>query len=147
MHYLTSNRLTASIISIAKCENLAYCRGVMNNHSTLETPVKPLTCPWGRIEHHKQVAAGITIVSTASHGGVILSEELQAVMVDAFPDFTPWATTPGEGRFTYWEEDADAIIPLVFFGIEPLAKHRYGITGNPYYSQTIRDWAANPNRC
>lgn len=66
------------------------------------------TTPWGPPQppvHH--VAEGIAIVSTAGHGGVVLSPE-RAAQVPAH--FRPWT----QDR-QFWEEDYDFYVPVVVF--------------------------------
>jgi hypothetical protein len=38
------------------------------------------TSPWGKVHDRREIAPGITFVSTASHGGIHLSAERQATM-------------------------------------------------------------------
>lgn len=65
--------------------------------------------PWGPAQTVKPITAGITWVSTASHGGFILSPEWQKLFRAIFPEAQLWA---GEGCF---EEDVDwAWVVLAF---------------------------------
>lgn len=42
--------------------------------------LRPQTSPWGNVERAEQILSGIWSVSTASHGGLILSEGRQKAM-------------------------------------------------------------------
>lgn len=65
--------------------------------------------PWGKVQDSKVLADGITWVSTAGHGGFLLSPARQLEVAAVFPGHVPYA---GRGAF---EEDQDwAIIALVF---------------------------------
>lgn len=59
--------------------------------------------PWGRIDQAKTLADGIVSVSTASHGGIRLSSELNDAMPPAFKSSDCW-----------YEEDCDwALVALI----------------------------------
>lgn len=62
--------------------------------------------PWGTVQHETKLADGITIVSTASHGGIVLSSA-RAKKVAHIKNFL------NDPRF--WEEDCDWAIPYVVF--------------------------------
>ena len=36
--------------------------------------IEGIDTPWGRTQHTKELAPGITLVSTSSHGGIILDK-------------------------------------------------------------------------
>ena len=65
--------------------------------------------PWGPSQHVKEHATGILSISTAGHGGIMLSPERWALVSSVFPDFKPWA---GEG---WLEEDTDYAIAIVLW--------------------------------
>lgn len=65
-------------------------------------------CPWGQIQHQRDVAEGITIVTTASHGGYVLSKERFEAMPSRYK-----LNTYGKGRC--FEEDCEwALVVLAF---------------------------------
>lgn len=67
----------------------------------------PRSSPWGAIQDRKQVAPGVWWVSTAGHGGILLSQERWDAMPERFRD-----TFAGPRAF---EEDCDwALVAYVF---------------------------------
>lgn len=58
--------------------------------------------PWGAVQYWYAIAEGIIQVSTASHGGILLSPDRWDEFGDRIRDFVPWA---GAQAF---EEDCDA---------------------------------------
>ena len=65
--------------------------------------------PWGEAQQINTVADGITWVSTASHGGFIISAERRAAMPKSLREFSTFA-----GGNAY-EEDCDAAIVIAAF--------------------------------
>ncbi len=65
--------------------------------------------PWGESQQTDTIAPGITRVSTASHGGFIISAERRAAMPDTLREFSTFA-----GGNAY-EEDCDAAIVIAAF--------------------------------
>lgn len=65
--------------------------------------------PWGKPQHIKELAKGITLVSTASHGGFRLSSSRMKIIEEKFPTFTPWAGA------CWLEEDCDVAFAVVAF--------------------------------
>jgi len=66
--------------------------------------------PWGAIQYQKTVAPGVTLVSTASHGGIHLSRERLASLPAAVRNakrFNP----PGP----WYEEDVEVYIVAAAF--------------------------------
>jgi hypothetical protein len=63
--------------------------------------------PWGASQNVTPIADGITVVSTAGHGGAKLSPERHAAIQKRFPNFTTFAGG------SWYEEDAD--IQLVVY--------------------------------
>jgi hypothetical protein len=59
---------------------------------------KNAPCPWGNIQDKIEVAEGITWVSTASHGGFILSEDRYSQM----PEYLRLCSFTGD---QFFEED------------------------------------------
>lgn len=68
---------------------------------------QPTSSPWGSIQDSSEFAPGIVKVSTASHGGILLSPERWAEFRKALPSFESWA---GEGAL---EEDCDALAAAI----------------------------------
>lgn len=65
---------------------------------------------WGPVQQEHPVADGITFVSTAGHGGYVLSDERAAQLREKFPRFeSPFSTA------TEFEEDCDANIVVLAF--------------------------------
>ena len=79
------------------------------------TSTEIVDTPWGPSTSIERVAPGIAFVSTASHGGFMLSPDRQAAMPASLKPFT------GDRRF--WEEDCDAALVAARFaddmGIAP----------------------------
>ena len=65
--------------------------------------------PWGEAQQTDAIAPGITWVSTASHGGFIISAERRAAMPRSLREFQTFA-----GGNNY-EEDCDAAIIIAAF--------------------------------
>lgn len=65
--------------------------------------------PWGESQSVEEIAEGITEVSTASHGGILLSPERREVLDKCFPTFTPFAGG------NWFEEDEDWAFPVAVF--------------------------------
>lgn len=62
---------------------------------------------WGAADNVERIADGIHWVSTASHGGVVLSPSRVAKIPDAI--------LPFRKDRTYWEEDSDYAVPMLLF--------------------------------
>jgi hypothetical protein len=67
-----------------------------------------MATPWGPSQSVTELAHGITLVTTAGHGGIKLSPERQAQMPASCRQ-TPYS----EGG--WYEEDCDALLPLYRF--------------------------------
>ena len=65
---------------------------------------------WGESQTIDNIADGIDFVTTASHGGAVLSEE-RAAQIPA--DIAPYA-----GNRRHWEEDSDWAVPYLVFAEE-----------------------------
>jgi hypothetical protein len=74
------------------------------------TPV-PTSCPWGNIECAAEIAPGWWSVTTASHGGFVLSTERLAAM----PPEHLSRTFGSQGLFGYFEENCDWSIVAIAF--------------------------------
>ena len=69
--------------------------------------------PWGPAQHVVPIAPGITLVSTAGHGGAHVDEERRAQMPQASLDWgAAWAHGWGEGWF---EEDTCVLAVVLAF--------------------------------
>lgn len=67
-------------------------------------PVAPTTSPWGVPQSSKRLACGIWSITTASHGGIWLSPELNAGVPDYMADEAGW-----------YEEDLAWAVPAVVY--------------------------------
>jgi hypothetical protein len=57
--------------------------------------------PWGPIQNQKQIAPGIVSVSTASHGGIYVSDEMREKMPEDIRNCKTWTEK------NWYEEDCD----------------------------------------
>src|SRR5262249_10518127 len=75
-----------------------------------QVKIKPsMNTPWGFAQHVFDVAAGITSIQTAGHGGILLSPERRAMMPPAIRDIQTFAGG------NWYEEDCDsALVALAF---------------------------------
>ncbi len=71
---------------------------------------KPMTSIWGDVQWCSELAPGIVLVSTASHGGIILDAAHTARV--------PREIEPFHGSRDSWEEDCDIAVPLILFAAE-----------------------------
>ncbi|MCC7375415.1 MAG: hypothetical protein IT581_12240 [Verrucomicrobiales bacterium] len=73
--------------------------------------------PWGESHSLRRLEAGVWLVTTASHGGVLLGSARWAEVRAEMPRFEPWA---GEGAL---EEDEDVMVAMALwphlFGADP----------------------------
>jgi len=77
------------------------------------TLTRPYT-PWGQAQHVTEIAPGIVSYSTASHGGIHLSDERIAEMPAALQEFVPFGG-PQIGPGRWFEEDCDwSVVALAF---------------------------------
>ena len=77
-------------------------------NSNLEDYIKHTI--WGEAETALPVAQGIHLVTTASHGGYVLSHHRIKVLKQLFPLATPY-----KGDERYWEEDCDWVYVIMAF--------------------------------
>lgn len=75
-------------------------------HKFAHSP-RPRCSPWGSIQQADQLIPGIWMVSTAKHGGMLLSDERQAAMPDAL-----------QMTQSAYEEACDWSLPLLAFQAE-----------------------------
>jgi hypothetical protein len=65
---------------------------------------------WGEAETALPVAQGIHLVTTASHGGYVLSHHRIKVLKQLFPLATPY-----KGDDRYWEQGCDWVYVIMAF--------------------------------
>jgi len=75
---------------------------------------QPVETPWGPAQHVHVIAPGIVSYSTASHGGIHLSDARLAEMPQALQDFVPFGG-PQRGPGRWFEEDCDWSVVAVAF--------------------------------
>jgi len=71
-----------------------------------------MNTPWGIAQSTRTLAEGITLVSTASHGGIHLSAEREGRRQAEMPSFNPFAGPQ------WYEEDEDACVCFLLFADE-----------------------------
>ena len=76
--------------------------------------------PWGQIQFARELIYGITIVSTAGHGGMLLSPERLEQMPGQMRSHDGW-----------YEEDCEVAMPMLIFFDE---------------FDTTKQWAQTPTR-
>lgn len=70
--------------------------------------MKITSSPWGKPQTQQKLAEGIYLVSTAGHGGIFVSRERFKEMPDS-------VTINPYSQGTWFEEDLEAVIPMLFF--------------------------------
>jgi len=97
--------------------------------------------PWGRAQDAKNIIPGIGWVSTAGHGGCVISRSRLALM----PDYMQ-----GEGNYRgeglWYEEDAEWAKVFVVFETELLASGdapTVKCIREGHHTDTLRDWFPN----
>jgi hypothetical protein len=70
--------------------------------------------PWGAAQTADTIAEGITHVTTASHGGIHLSPDRNALVPDYMKRDGDFAT---QRRAGWYEEDCDWCIPVIVFEV------------------------------
>ena len=86
-----------------------FLGGALVMLAVLSDGAKMMYTPWGEAQDIDTIADGITWVSTASHGGFIISAERRAAMPKSLREFETFA-----GGNNY-EEDCDAAIVIAAF--------------------------------
>lgn len=81
----------------------------------------PKTSPWGKVQSITNFIDGMVFVSTASHGGIKLSRQLNAKIPAYMRRAGGW-----------YEEDIDWCIPFIIFNDELLAQ------GKSEYAQAVK---------
>lgn len=77
---------------------------------------RPRSSQWGEVQHASEMAPGIWHVSTAGHGGIVVSGERLAAMP------ADWRSTNYSARGEF-EEDCDWALPYIAFHAELDPKH------------------------
>jgi len=83
---------------------------------TFNRTPRPYSSQWGSVQHADEMAPGIWHVSTAGHGGIVVSGERLVAM--------PWEWR--ETRYSVrgeFEEDCDWALPYIVFHRELDPKH------------------------
>lgn len=99
---------------------------------------------WGEIQHSRRVGENMYLVSTASHGGIILTDDhlrwqVQNKVGDLFDRDVPFCPN-ATGNWKYWEEDCDApfIIDLLRDAVDNDEIRQSEIDSEPF--QRIVKW-------
>ena len=87
--------------------------------------IDPDYTPWGKIQHSTAVGKDMSIVSTSSHGGLVLEsewvkDEMRERLIERFEVDLPHCPNFLES-WKYWEEDCD--LPLAVFILEDLLEY------------------------
>ena len=100
--------------------------------------------PWGQVQFQDILADGIISVSTASHGGIVLSSSRQRQLLNK--------GVASKSNFLksnkYWEEDCDWAIPFFHFaddikaaGNIPIDQFEFTLEAA---KKSIEYWSKNP---
>lgn len=73
----------------------------------------PTDTPWGSPQHVRCLSAGIFVFQTATHGGIWLDSEKNALI----PDELKGKTFQKQGYEGWYEQDCDAKIVIDFFSL------------------------------
>lgn len=95
--------------------------------------------PWGAAQTADTIAEGITHVTTASHGGIHLSPDRNALV----PDYMKLGTFQRQGAEGWYEEDCDWCIPAIIFENE--FRTHAGFSGRDCIAMardTFKNWHA-----
>lgn len=100
----------------------------------------PTESPWGAVQQATAHGAGIWFVSTASHGGFLVSQDL--TLPEPYGSFKTFA---GGKAF---EEDADAVLVVLAFPerftwneVKQAAEFASSVYGRKYFGQAIAEAA------
>src|SRR3990167_8704763 len=91
--------------------------------------------PWGKAQGIHHIAPGITEVSTASHGGIMLDRKHAAIIESVIG--TGWT-----GSAAAWEEDCDWAAPYLLFESEMTNFESHARHGADVTRQNARDTLA-----
>ena len=72
-----------------------------------------VSSPWGQVVECRDIAAGLWSVSTAGHGGILISEERHAALPPWAKGFRTFSGVP-----TAFEEDLDWAVPCAVWAQE-----------------------------
>ena len=101
--------------------------------------------PWGHVQHKETLANGIISVSTASHGGIVLSQNRQKQLIEK--GVKPNSNFLKSNKF--WEEDCDWAIPFIHFADDIKAAGHIPIDQFEFSlkcaKETIEYWHAGNN--
>ena len=105
-------RLEDYITPLAQCiaRRLVNRQGDNMNNMRNICENEGIDTPWGRTQHTKELAPGITLVSTSSHGGIILDKAHARRIPKSIVNFL-------DNEY-FWEEDCDIVVPLILFNSE-----------------------------
>lgn len=99
--------------------------------------------PWGPAQTSREVAPGITEVSTASHGGLHLSPDLWRQLTDKIPYVAQYAPP------CWLEEDCDYCVAVLafpeLFTIGQIRAAVHTFSGESKYQPGVRHWLATSN--
>ena len=90
---------------------------------------RPTATPWGPPQSGTQLLNGIWSVETASHGGLMLSDQRQAAMPEAL-----------RRSDCHYEEDVDYALVVMAFEAEFLAAYAHGAILVRNARDTVRNW-------
>jgi hypothetical protein len=93
-----------------------HARNLGALNMTFNRTPRPYSSQWGAVQHADEMAPGIWHVSTAGHGGIVVSGERLAAMPK------DWRCTAYSARGEF-EEDCDWALPYVVFHRELDPKH------------------------
>ena len=95
--------------------------------------------PWGAVQHQYDILPGMSMVSTAGHGGVFID----AARYDKMPSFMK---STGYSSNGWYEEDCDWCLPFVVFAEEILAsgtdEHAKETIRKGQHMETFASWHA-----
>jgi hypothetical protein len=72
--------------------------------------------PWGEAQHIKKIITGVSIVSTAGHGGLRISR----THLNLFTEFTRSQATRIDDKYAWFEEDCAWALPAFELGLKTL---------------------------
>lgn len=91
---------------------IASINSTMPTDAAFAHTPRPTYSAWGHVDQADEVAAGIWLVSTPSHGGFLISQQRRDAMPRHLREFQPHA-----GDLAY-EEDCDwCVVVLAFPGV------------------------------
>jgi len=100
---------------------------------TFARTAQPVRSPWGLVQVATETAPGIWFVSTASHGGFIISSQRRAAMPERLRRFPTFCGDP-----LAFEEDMDCLAVVAawpeHFTAEQVETARHVIAADPYFA-------------